>query len=180
MVFWWMHDRTLTNPISGVTDSEGNTYRPALIVSAGVNSSTSADILYYYATGVKGGTADAVTVGTTAQAYTTQVSMVVLEYSGVSAVDAVNTATVYDQGSGTASTGMSTTHYAPEVDLGSLLITSSTPIGPGTGYSSRFGSTFFQVEDKIVSTAGSYDAEFSMPTPWPQYLIAIPSVVTLH
>ncbi|HUA14983.1 MAG TPA: hypothetical protein VMG31_06780 [Verrucomicrobiae bacterium] len=178
MVFWWMHDRSLTNPITGVTDSEGNTYQLALIVSAGINSSTAADILYYYAPNAKGGTADAVTIGTAAAAQTTQVSMVILEYSGISSVDAVNTTS--NLSGSTISTGMATTTAAPEVVLGSLLITWSTPIGAGTGYNPRFSSTYFVVEDEIAGTAGSYDAVFSMPPPYPQYLIAIPSMVTFR
>ena len=178
MVFWWMHDLNVASGIAGVSDSEGNAYQQALVAKAVINSSTEADILYYYAPNVNGGTPAAVTITTNAQAYTSQVSMVVLEYSGVSSVDATNTASVLS--GSTESTGMATTQAAPEIVLGSLLTTYTTTMGPGTGFSPRFQSSYFVVEDKLVNSAGSYDAEFSMPPPYPQYLIAVPSMVTLR
>jgi hypothetical protein len=177
MVFWWMHDPNVDSGIPGVSDSEGNDYQEALVTKALINSSTQADIVYYYAPNVKGDTPAAVTITTNAQAHTTQVSTVVLEYSGVSSVDATDTASVLN--GSTESTDMATTHAAPEVVLGSLLTTYITPMGAGTGFSSRFQSSYFVVEDKVVNSAGSYDAEFSMP-PYPQYLIAVPSMVTLR
>lgn len=178
MVFWWEHPLNIGSGIVGVTDSEGNVYQLALDAPALINSSTQADIVYYYAPNAKGGTPAAVTITTSAQAYTTEVSMVVLEYSGVHSVDATNTASVLN--GSIESTGMATTHAAPEIVLGSLLTTYTTTVGAGTGFRSRFQSSYFLVEDKVVSSAGTYDAEFSMPPPYPQYLIAVPSMVTLR
>ena len=179
MIFWWQHALSdINGGIGAVTDSEGNVYQLALDATAVVNSSTQADILYYYASNVKGGTSASVTIGTTAQAYTTQVSMVVIEYSGVSVVDATNAASVMTASG--INTGLATTSAAPEVVLGSLLTTYNVTLGPGSGYTARFQSSYFVVEDKIATTAGSYDAEFYMPPPYPQYLIAVPSMITLR
>lgn len=178
MVFWWMHDLHVTTGISGVSDSEGNLYQLALDSTGVVNSSTAADILYYIAPNVKGGTSAAVTITTNVAAFSTQISMVVLEYSGVAAVDATNTGSILS--GSTESTGTSTIHAAPEIILGSMLITETTTKGSGAGFNSRFQSDFFVMEDKSATATGDYDAEFSLPPPYPEFEIAIPSMVTLR
>ncbi len=177
VVFWWYHPAG-GNGIASVSDSEGNTYQIALDYSTDISAGNQADIVYYYAPNAKGGTPASVTVATNEQSYTTQISLVLLEYSGVSSIDAFNTQSVIDGSE--IDTGTATISTAPEVVLGSLLVTYSTPISNAGDFKTRYISSYFIVEDELVPTIGSYDAQFSMPPPWPQGLVAIPTMITLR
>lgn len=181
VVFWWYH------PIGGsgiqsVSDDEGNIYQLGLDYSTDIAAGEQADVVYYYASNVKGGTPASITVATNETSDTTEISLVLLEYSGVSSVDAYSTQSVTSGSGSTAQidTGTVTTHSAPEVILGSLLVTYNTPIAKAGGFTTRYSSSYFIVEDELATSTGSYDAQFSVPQPWPQYLISIPTMITLH
>jgi len=152
VAFWWNYSPGAT--IVSVTDSAGNTYTPVLQAHSTYSNDWSGWI--YAAHNVAGGSNLTITVKVS-YANADQFSMAILEYSGVSTVDGIST-NGGTSGNTVASGYVSTTH-ANELILG--LAVADVNLGAGSGYNSRFVSPYFSVEDKMVSSVGQYDAEFT-------------------
>ncbi len=139
--------------IVSVTDSAGNVYAPAIQTSSIDSNNWAAWI--YAAPNAIGGANISVTVKVS-QANSQQFSMAILEYSGIGNVDVTSTT------GGTAtplfSSGSATTHNPNEVIIG--VAVADVNMAAGNGFNSRFVSPYFCVEDKFVTSAGNYDAEF--------------------
>jgi hypothetical protein len=158
VAFWWNYP--LGSNIVSVTDSGGNSYWQALVTPPGNDDNA----WIYYATNVSGGSPLSVTV-TVSQSMAGQFSMAALEYSGLDALDATSTNSGSMTSNSTVSTsGDAVTHAANELIVGVSLSNELNTTMAGSGFTSRFASNYFMVEDKIVSSAGTYDAEFFLPT----------------
>lgn len=158
LIFWWSYPPG--SSIMSVTDSAGNSYQQALATPPGNNQNA----WIYYATGVSGGNPLSITV-VVSQSTANQFSMSALEYSGLTALDATSTNSgSMTTNSTTSSSGSAVTHNANELVVGVSLSDELNTTMAGNGFTSRFSSNFFMVEDKIVSSTGTYDAEFFLPT----------------
>ena len=82
-----------------------------------------------------------------------QFAMAAMEYMGVSAVDA--TSTMGGTIGTSVSSGVAPTRYPNEVVLGVGI--ADVDVQAGAGFTSRFVSNGFCVEDKFVQTAGNYE-----------------------
>jgi len=158
LAFWWNYPSGAG--ILSVTDTGGNTYQQAVTTPANNNQNA----WVYYSAQVTGGSNFSVTVDVS-MLNTGAFSMAALEYSGLTTLD------VTSSGSGnmvsnstTSSSGSATTNYANELIVGVSLSGALNTTMVGSGFTSRFSSDYFMVEDKTVSATGSYDAEFFLPT----------------
>ena len=166
VAFWW--DYALGATISSVTDSVGNSYSPILQTPVGyADVSTPAypapdwSAWIYAAKNVVGSGNLTVTV-TVSYANSDPFSMTILEYSGVSSLDVTS---VNGGTGGTAlSSGNATTNHPDELVLG--VAVGEGNIIAASGYNMLLAPGFC-VEEKIVTSAGSYDAEFVMTTDLP-------------
>ncbi len=157
LVFWWNYP-TGANIVS-VTDAGGNVYQQALVTPPNNNENA----WVYYATEVSGGSAFSVTVQVS-QTSANPFSMAALEYSGPTALDVTSTSSGSMTSDNTvASSGSATTNEANELILGVSLSGQQSGTVAGSGFASRFSSNYFMVEDKFVSSTGTYDAEFTYP-----------------
>jgi hypothetical protein len=155
VAFWWNY--APGSSIVSVTDSAGNIYRPILQTPSAYSNDWSAWI--YAATNVTGASNVAVTVKVS-YANADQFSMAILDYSNLKTLDATSTSggtTGMPMTSGTA-----ITHQPNELILG--VGVADVNLMAGSGFNSRFTSGNFSVEDKIVSSTGSYNATFNAPT----------------
>jgi hypothetical protein len=151
-----------TQSAVSVTDSLGNFYQQAVEIQNGAYHAW-----IYFATNVKGGPVQDVVTAIVSQ-QSTQFSIVALEYSGASALDASQTNSgPMTSDSTTSSSGIAVTHYAEELIVGVSLSDQLNTTMPGSGFTNQFASNYLMVEDKIVSTTGTYDAEFFLPTGCP-------------
>jgi glycosyl hydrolase family 16/IPT/TIG domain-containing protein len=141
----------VTSAVSSVTDTRGNTYTLA-VGPTRANGLTSA---IYYAKNIAAGS-NTVTVSFNQSAGWPNIN--VMEYSGLDTtnpLDVVSTAS----GSGTtANSGSATTTVANE-----LIVGAGNPVttftAAGTGFTNRIINSFGGIsEDKIVTSAGSYNA----------------------
>jgi len=158
LAFWWNYPSGAG--ILSVTDTGGNTYQQAVTTPANNNQNA----WVYYSAQVTGGSNFSVTVDVS-MLNTGAFSMAALEYSGLTTLD------VTSSGSGnmvsnstTSSSGSATTNYANDLIVGVSLSGALNTTMVGSGFTSRFSSDYFMVEDKTVSATGSYDAEFFLPT----------------
>lgn len=155
VAFWWNYQ--IGASVVSVTDSAGNVYAPVLQAVESVNNSA----WIYAAKNVTGGNNLTVTV-TVSYANSDQFSMAALEYSGVTTSDVTSTNSgIVTSGlqSGTVvSSGSGTTTQPNELILGVGL--ANVSLASGSGFNSRLASGNFYVEDKFVSSIGSYDTEF--------------------
>lgn len=165
VAFFW---NAYSSPsVVSVTDSASNTYSVA--------STMSADGAFhgwiYYASEVTGGSALKVTV-TVSQTTANAFQGVVLEYSGLSGLDGANNSSGAQTSNGLAvSSGSVTTTHASELILGMAIsgcgpnsTCSSGSAVAGSGFTMRFSnSSAYSVEEKFVSSTGSYDGNFTLP-----------------
>lgn len=158
LAFWWNYPPG-TNIVS-VTDSGGNSYEQALVTPPG----NDCNAWIYYATNVSGGSPLSVTV-TVNVSTADQFSMVALEYSGLTTLDVTSTNSGNMTSNSTTSTsGAAATNEANELIVGVSLSNELDTTVAETGFTSRFASDYFVVEDEIVSSGATYDAEFFLPT----------------
>jgi hypothetical protein len=140
--------------VSSVTDTEGNTYVPALPVVTG----TALSQVIYYAKNIAGdgGTPNQITVTFNQAAQSPDVH--ILEYSGLDVSNPVD-AVAAGFGSGLlADTGACTTTAAVEVVVAGVT-TSSTVAGPGPGFNFlNLTANGDGAEHQITSVAGSCEA----------------------
>jgi len=148
-----------TSNVTSVTDSAGNVYQLAVPTVRG----TALSQAIYYAKNIKSAAAGANTVTVTFSAATPYVDLRALEYSGL---DLVNPFDVGASASGTgtsANSGAVTTTAAQE-----LIIGAGTTIGgfnaAGSGFTTRIITSPDAdiVEDRFVTTTGSYSATASL------------------
>jgi hypothetical protein len=89
-----------------------------------------------------------------------QFSMAILDYANVGTLDAISTS------GGTTgmpvTSGSAITHQPNELILG--VAVADVNVTAASGFNSRFTSPYFVVEDKIVSSTGSYSATFNTST----------------
>lgn len=146
-----------------VKDSEGNSYSEALAIP----EATNAGIWIYYAPKVIGGSPTSVTVNVDLDQTSTEPGGIIifaLEYSGLTALDAVsiNSGTT-SLNNYSISSGDAVTHEANELIIG-VGESGNDVITVGSGFTLRAALQDLIVEDEIVSSAGTYDAAFSVPS----------------
>jgi hypothetical protein len=138
-----------TSSVTGVTDSQGNSYSLAIGPTRGTTHSQS----LYYASNIKAGSN---TVKVTFNQAATFPDIRVLEYTGVNTLDVTAAAT----GSGTTSnSGSATTTTANELIFAANDVAQVTTAA-GTNFTSRIITSPDGdiAEDRIVSATGSYSA----------------------
>lgn len=151
VAFWWNFAQGAS--IVSVTDSAGNTYYPVIQTTSTDSNDWAAWI--YEASNVSGGSNLSVTV-TVSYANANQFSMAILEYSNVHNIDV--TSTSGGTSGMTVTSGSVATNHANELILG--VAVADVNLAAGSGFNSRFSSPYFCVEDKLVTTQGTYDANF--------------------
>src|SRR6266403_2241207 len=144
-----------TSSISSITDTQGNTYTPAV----GPTSTTGLQQSIYYAKNIIGGSNKVTVTFNQAAAYP---DVRVLEYSGA---DTTNPLDVTAGASGTWLTGNSgsaTTTSANDLVFGAGM-TFDIYNAAGSGYTNRVITNFGDIaEDKSVTSTGSYNATAAM------------------
>jgi hypothetical protein len=144
-----------TSAVTSVTDSKGNAYSLAV----GPTTASGLTSAIYYAKNIAAGS-NTVTVTFNQTAGWPNIN--VLEYSGLSTTSPLDvTATASGTGT-TANSGSATTTAASELIVGpGNPLTTFT--AAGSGFSNRIINSFGGIsEDKIVSSAGSYNATATM------------------
>jgi len=140
-----------TSSISSITDTQGNTYTPAV----GPTSTTGLQQSIYYAKNTIGGSNKVTVTFNQAAAYP---DVRVLEYSGA---DTTNPLDVTAAGTGTgtaANSGSATTASSNELIFGAGT-TGTAFSAAGSGFTSRMINIYGNIaEDKLVTSSGSYNA----------------------
>ena len=158
LAFWWNYPSGAS--ILSISDSGGNPYQQAVTTPANNNQNA----WIYYSAQVTGGSNFSVNVNVSTL-NAGSFSMAALEYSGLTTLDATSSSSGnMASNSVTSSSGSAPTHYASELVLGVSLSGALNTTMVGSGFTSRFSSNYFMVEDKTVSATGTYDAEFFLPT----------------
>src|SRR5215472_6862393 len=140
-----------THTVSSVTDSQGNTYRTAVVIFHGANFSQA----IFYASNVKAG---ANTVNVVLNGSALYVDVRVAEYSGLAATSALI------MGASASGSGNLATTPNITAESNSLLFAAGMVLsqfnGAGSGYVTRVLTDPDEdiVEDRFVSAAGSYNA----------------------
>jgi chitodextrinase len=144
-----------TSVVTSVTDSRGNTYALAIgpTVFTGTRSSS-----IYYAKNIVSASAGANTVRVTFSSSVPFPDLRMAEYSGLDTTNPLDVA-AGAAGTGTAcSSGAATTTSANDLLIGADDL-SGTTTAPGSGFTQRqLSSNGHILEDRIVSTVGSYSA----------------------
>jgi fibronectin type 3 domain-containing protein len=151
VVIGW-NDSTAT--LKSVTDSAGNLYAPAFAaptIQSGVATQT-----IYYAKNIASGS-NTVTVAFNGAAVYADIR--IAEYSGLDTAGPLDVSAAAMGGSTNSSSGAATTNFANELIIGANLVQTGTTAA-GSGFTSRAitvpdGDI---LEDRIVSTSGSYTA----------------------
>ena len=153
VVVGW-NDSTAT--VSSVSDTVGNVY--TLATPATVQSGAGS-LAIYYAKNIPAAAANANTVTVKFSVAAKYPDIVILEYSGLSTTSPLDVAVGASGSSATSSSGSITTTNANDLLIGANLVQTTTT-GAGTGYTNRTITTPDAdiVEDRVVSTAGSYSA----------------------
>jgi len=136
-----------TRSISSVTDSAGNTYVAAASVTTGTGLRQA---IYYTKAKASAGNAVTVTFGGGAA---TSPDVRILEYSGVSLLDRSSGSSGTTQVASFGNTPANTSS-ANELVFGSCI--SSTTASAGTGFTSRIVTASTVIEDKFLTTIGSW------------------------
>ncbi len=160
-----------TSQVLSVTDNRGNNYQrvagPTTQAQAGTQS-------IYYAPNIVAAPAGGTTITVTFNAAVNYPDVRIAEYSGI---DPLNPVDVSVSGTGfgaTSSSGSVTTTNPNDLLIGANYVTSHTT-GPGTGFTQRVitnpdGSI---LEDRVVTTAGSYSATAPLNTcDWIMQMVA--------
>jgi hypothetical protein len=134
--------------VQSVSDSAGNVYSLAIGPTSGTNLRQS----IYYAPNIKSGN-NTVTVRFSQAAVYPDIR--ILEYRGVSAVDVTAGAS---GNSGTANSGSATTTTANELIVGANTVSSGALVGSGFTVRIVTDPDADLVEDRVVTTTGSYSA----------------------
>jgi photosystem II stability/assembly factor-like uncharacterized protein len=142
-----------TAVVSSVTDSNGNKYK--LAVGPTLSQVMPGTQSIYYASDVSPASAGANTVTVTFNTAASYPDVRIVEYHGVSTLDAIATTA---GNSANMASGPATTTSAPELLFGAPNMENWTN-NPGLGYTQRILSAWGNiVEDEVVSVVGAYDA----------------------
>src|ERR1035438_5892155 len=141
-----------TSKVTSVSDSCGNAYSLAIGPTIGTGMSQS---IYYAKDIVSGSNAVTVTFNQAAAAPDIRI----LEYAGLDTVSPLDVTAAAAGNSNSASSGSATTTATSELILGADTIATTTT-GLGSGFTSRIITSPDSnlVEDKVVSTTGTYSA----------------------
>src|ERR1035438_1210816 len=141
-----------TSNVTSVSDSSGNAYTLAVGPTIGTGLSQS---IYYAKDIVSGSNAVTVTFNQAA----TNPDIRILEYAGLDTVSPLDVTAAAVGNSSSASSSPATTTATSELILGADTIATTTT-GLGSGFTSRIITSPDSdlVEDKVVSTTGSYSA----------------------
>lgn len=173
---------TISQTVSSVVDSAGNTYTASPVGFIAMSTTSSAPesqgcVVYYCPNIAAYGVGNQVTVTLSGVAYYYVVS--VLEYgglatSGIFDVTAHATAN-YPGASSTANSGPATTTNANDILLGVFSLFDGV-VGPGSGYIAQENNYTCLVEDQTVATTASYGATAttgSQGNGWTAQLLAL-------
>ena len=159
--------------ISRVTDSKGNVYTRAVgptIISGSASQSI------YYAKNIVAAAAGSNSVTVTFSTAARNPDVRILEYNGADPTNPVDVTAASTGNGRTSNSGSATTTSSTDLILGANLVLPVTT-GPGSGYTKRLLSVPQGniVEDKSVTTTGSYSATASlMPSGrWIMQMIAL-------
>ena len=145
-----------------VTDSVGNTYYPASSTFTTGQCSMAQE--FFYAANIAGGP-DAITATTTTQG---GMALVILEYSGVAAINpldaqAGSSQTTCPWTNLPSSASITTTNANDLIVTGAVMVSTWTA---GTGYTLRTARALqFATADQVVSSIGTYTAAFNLSEP---------------
>jgi fibronectin type 3 domain-containing protein len=145
-----------TAVVQSVVDSRGNVYTQAVGPTARAGSATQS---VYYAANIAAAPAGGNTVTITFAPAAAFVDVRIAEYSGIAGVNPVDVA-IGTSGSSTSSdSGAVSTTNANDLIVGANMVQSSTT-GPGPSFASRVITNPDSdiLEDRIVTTTGSYNA----------------------
>ncbi len=162
-----------TASVQSVTDSAGNSYK----VAVGPTKGTALEQSIYYAASILGGSN---TVTVTFNQAATYPDVRILEYSGVSGLDATAGAS---GNSSSASSGSATTKNANELIFGANMVATQTS-GVGSGFTKRVITSPDSdlAEDKTTNSAGANSATASLTSsgPWVMQMATfVPAVPTV-
>ncbi len=152
-----------TSNITGVTDSAGNSYAVATPMTRGSSQSQA----IYYAKNIAAAVANTNTVTVTFNTPARYVDLRAAEYSGLDASSPLDKSASATGSSSSASTPSVTTTYGNELVFGAG-DTSGTFSNSGSGFTKRIITNPDSdiVEDKVVSTVGSYNAVATQSGAW--------------
>jgi hypothetical protein len=152
-----------TSNITAVRDSAGNVYQQAVATARGAGVSQA----IYYAANIKAAAAGANTVTVTFDHAVPFADVRILEYSGLNTTAPFNAGTSAAGSGGTAATPAVTTASASEILVGAGITTGGFGEA-GSGYTTRVITQPDEdiVEDRIVSTTGSYSATAPVSGNW--------------
>ncbi len=172
-----------SNQVLTVTDSQGNTYHPAVQLNVTVDTPNGNTLGIFYAENIKGG-ANTVTVSDTILG---TLRFAILEYSGVATANSLDV-TVAAQGTNTSpNSGNAPTATANgDLLLGAMVSADPANFAPGSGYAAEERvpaepNTKLLVEDQIQLTAGAASASASLGAsdPWGVVLAAFKPASTV-
>jgi hypothetical protein len=149
-----------TAHVLSVTDTRGNTYALAAGPTTQAVAGTQA---IYYAANIVAAPAGGNSVTVTFDAAAPYPDLRVAEYTGISPVNALDVS-MSATGSGTTSnSGSATTTNANDLLVGASYVTTGST-GAGTGYTARVITTEngSLLEDRVVTSTGSYNATAPM------------------
>jgi len=176
VVVGW-NDDTVT--VASVSDSLGNAYNiatgPLTVAGGGAGAGSLSEVIYYAANITAG--ANTVTVNWNGSGAAIP-DLRILEYSGVSGVDAASGAA----GTSTdADSGSATTTNANDLIFGTNMSHTSITASGGSGFQLRTKTWCGDIaEDKTVNTAGSYNATATMSASgtWIMQMVAFSATPT--
>ena len=150
---------------ASVTDSQGNTFTPV-----GNQLSTPAGTLSraYYASNIKGGTD---TVSVTLSANSSHLAVYLSEYSGIDPNNPIDAQSGASGNAGAASSGSATTSVAGDIIYGYCVADGAC--AAGSGFTTRSALASDLVEEKLVSSAGSYTATATATSGWTMQMLAL-------
>jgi|ERR1700722_3430835 len=153
---------TTGNPVTGVTDSAGNTYHLVVSESSGGGATNIIAGSIYVAFGVAAHTSNQISVAFTTT-NVTAISVYAVEYSGINTFDAGAGANTAAAGtSATSATGNFTTNHVGVIVAANYVDSPTT--APGTNYTSRRITPVDSaiIEDWIGAPAGTNNAKATL------------------
>jgi hypothetical protein len=174
VVVGWEHT---TAAVSSVTDSNGNVYTLAVGPTQISDHHLSQSIYYARDILAAGASTNSVTVRFTVPAHPGDLhaEVRVLEYSGLDRVNPVDVTAAATGTNAESNSGAATTTNAHDLIFGAN-ITHRHTSGPGTGFTKRMLTSPHGdiVEDRVVTTAGSYSASAPLKGhgPWIMQMVA--------
>jgi hypothetical protein len=156
-----------TSNVTGVTDTQGNTYSLAIGPTRGTNLSQS----IYYARNIKSGNN---TVTVTFNQAAVWVDVRILEYAGLSTTSPLDVTVGASGNSAAPSSGSATTTAPNELIFGANTVwTGNTVAGPSFTIRIITSPDGDLAEDRVVTTTGSYSASSTLWTggPWVMQMV---------